>query len=217
MTTSLHNITSTVEALASVQHTLDFHVVTAKQEGASWAEIGAALGVSKQAAAQRYGKAVTAAAAAQEPAAAVWTETPQLAGQTSIKVVSEPVPADGQDFYACDAEGCDWTITTPIEDWKQRERAIDHHELEHSVGARITAVVAGNTDDGRGNCDDLGNVVRIAGTKTLRHTVYNGSHAVKKCDHCGASAHYKERSGYWMYEGCSTTTKDHRDFKAGKR
>jgi hypothetical protein len=54
-----HALRAAVDVRGCVDWILDEYVTMARSEGATWAEIGDALGVTTQAAHQRYGRRVT--------------------------------------------------------------------------------------------------------------------------------------------------------------
>ena len=56
METALDDVRRHYLSAESARHELEAAIVRARRKGATWAEIGAAMDVSRQAAAQRYGK-----------------------------------------------------------------------------------------------------------------------------------------------------------------
>jgi len=55
MTTTLDTLQSTQRLLEDLQRSIETQVVELRAHGASWGAIGAALGISRQAAQQRFG------------------------------------------------------------------------------------------------------------------------------------------------------------------
>jgi hypothetical protein len=111
-TEALAGLTHFAKIAADAQERVHAHVIIAKMSGASWAEIGAILGTSKQAAQQRYGSAATdaktdvggqAARQAVRPANTAGgravrkneTTTIDVPGQMALELeASKPVDAD---------------------------------------------------------------------------------------------------------------------------
>lgn len=98
--------------IAKAQEEQAIFVGMAREAGASWAEVGTALGLTKQAAQQRYGKAEARTKASRTVAA-------NLAGQTSI-TVDAPQPAKAQDEPTDDT---DYETGSVIETAVIRDRA----------------------------------------------------------------------------------------------
>lgn len=72
----IETLTEQASELYELQFAITHNVNAARANGASWAEIGRALGITKQAAQQKYGKKPAAPAApATDP---LWLETPAL-------------------------------------------------------------------------------------------------------------------------------------------
>jgi hypothetical protein len=135
-------------------------VVGARAQGASWAEIGKRLGMTKQAAQQRYGKAVTEAPKVSSKDRSAWVRPEVFAAPASAAAAQAtedhaahveatatfldaqaPAPAAGPDTesYYCghrdsdsfNARVCDWTIVYPMEESCEAMQEIYVHEQMH--------------------------------------------------------------------------------------
>lgn len=192
-------------------------VAAARKEGHSWQAIANVIGGTKQAAQQRYGKAILLPEV-QSQAASVWTATPELDGQTSIEEVGQlenetatkldevSRPKDQPDEFA----GCHATASKILNSERAAKEGRELHDFEDPTPRRTAAPTVDVEDDltrvETGELDTAGDTIDWTGGKAGR------------CLYCNKTHHYegKGRSRYfWIYPGCNPTHRDDQ-FRPGK-
>lgn len=187
-------------------------VAAARQDGHSWQAIANVIGGTKQAAQQRYGKAVLLPEVQAQAKDSIWTATPELDGQTSIEEVGQlgnetatqldavSRPTAQPDEFA----GCHATASKILNTERAAKEGRELYEFEDPTPRRTDAPTVDVEDDldrvETGELDTAGDTID-----------WTTKQKPMRCLYCQKTHHYegKGRNRYfWIYPGCNPTHRD---------